>query len=825
TTKDFRGMVKIMKDYMVSSNRAFNTYAEDASTPATPVLTATGPADFPTNALTFRTSSFSDPQGANTFAAMKWRIAEVEPGSQAATNTGGGASTGSAVVSSGGSWRYFKGTAEPSTTAGAWRLLNFDDSKWLTGTAPIGYGETFIATGLSDMQGAYSTVYLRRTFDVSSLSGLGKLLLEVQYDDGVNIWINGTLAYQDNVASTELAYNAVAQSSTEDYTFRQYDLGSAATRLVQGKNVIAVQLLNSSLTSSSDCFIDVRLTAQGSQSTNTNTDTGATTVYKKSPGKYEIQAVWESDELTAFQSDTTIPASAVEPGHTYRVRCKMKDATGRWSHWSAPIQFVAGEPVAEGVLSDLRITELMYNPLPEGTLDGDEFEFIELKNTGDQTLDISGVSFTNGVAFDFAGSAVTTLAPGAFTLVVRNQSAFESRYGQALSNLIAGQYEGQLANGGEKVALVDYWNGTVAEFEYGDGSGWPVAADGGGHSLVPLDSAVLAEPQGSLNYAGNWRASTYQNGSPGQDDPALAQELVLNEFLANSAGEGDWVELYNPTDAAIDLDGWYLSDDVTEPNKYTLAGLIPAKGHKVINDQGFGLAWDGEELALSHALGTDLGRIVDAVSFKAQEPDVSLGRYPDGGSYWTRMTPSQGVANATSISDLMITEILYHPIDPNDEYLELYNPTSQTIALGDGNVAWRLNGAVDFDFPAGTSIPAGGRLVIVGFDPLAETSRLAGFTAAYGGANLIPGVKIFGPWQGNLSNSGERLSLEKSQAGVDVAQAAGWVVVDEVIYSDASPWPTVADGETLQRIHTDAAYSGNDPANWTAASPSPGIAP
>jgi hypothetical protein len=81
-------------------------------------------------------------------------------------------------------------------------------------------------------------------------------------------------------------------------------------------------------------------------------------------------------------------------------------------------------------------------------------------------------------------------------LVVRNKAAFASRYGSTLSSIIAGQYQGKLANNGEKVALVDFWNGTVAEFEYGDGRGWPPAADGGGHSLVPLDTALLEEPQG-----------------------------------------------------------------------------------------------------------------------------------------------------------------------------------------------------------------------------------------------------------------------------------------------------------------------------------------
>jgi hypothetical protein len=156
----------------------------------------------------------------------------------------------------------------------------------------------------------------------------------------------------------------------------------------------------------------------------------------------------------------------------------------------------------------------------------------------------------------------------------------------------------------------------------------------------------------------------------------------------------------------------------------------------------------------------------------------------------------------------------------------LHNPTSQAAGLSIQNTGWRLNGAVDYNFPSGATIPANGRIVVVGFDPQVATSRLAGFTAAYGG-QLSPGVTIFGPWQGNLSNRSERLSLEKPQLIPNATEPSGWIVIDEVTYAGTTPWPTGAagTGDCLHRLSTDPAHSGNDPANWQPAAPTPGRAP
>jgi hypothetical protein len=172
---------------------------------------------------------------------------------------------------------------------------------------------------------------------------------------------------------------------------------------------------------------------------------------------------------------------------------------------------------------------------------------------------------------------------------------------------------------------------------------------------------------------------------------------------------------------------------------------------------------------------------------------------------------------------VVIDELMYHPVDSNEEYVELYNPGTQAVSLSTADRVWRLDGAVNYDFPLGLSLPAGGRLVVVGFDPAVETSRLAAFTAAYATGPLAAGTKIVGPWQGNLSNRGERVALEKSQPGAD-GDPRVWVVLDEVIYSDVSPWPAGPDGQgdALQRRAADPTRSGNDPANWHPAAPTPG---
>ena len=94
-------------------------------------------------------------------------------------------------VSAGESWSYRRGTSEASAPPDAWRMQDFvEDATWITGRAGFGYGDGDDATVLSDMQGSYSSVYLRKDFNVTGEIPR-QLSIRVYHDDGAIVWING----------------------------------------------------------------------------------------------------------------------------------------------------------------------------------------------------------------------------------------------------------------------------------------------------------------------------------------------------------------------------------------------------------------------------------------------------------------------------------------------------------------------------------------------------------------------------------------------------------------------------------------------------------
>jgi len=158
-------------------------------------------------------------------------------------------SDGADLISAGASWRFFRGKQAPSTPADAWRQTSFDDSRWETGPAGFGYDDNDDATVLSDMLGRYATVYIRKEFSVASVTPNAAVELTIDYDDGFIACLNGKEVARRGMPAGAATYQTLASISHEAGTPETINLGTAGALLLVGKNVLAIEGHNNSLTS------------------------------------------------------------------------------------------------------------------------------------------------------------------------------------------------------------------------------------------------------------------------------------------------------------------------------------------------------------------------------------------------------------------------------------------------------------------------------------------------------------------------------------------------------------------------------------------------
>lgn len=501
--------------------------------------------------------------------------------------------------------------------------------------------------------------------------------------------------------------------------------------------------------------------------------------------------------------------------------CRLDSGTGTARVGVSSSIYGSGAP-----MEWLRIAEIMYNPSASGA------EYIELQNTGPAELDISGVYFSDGIVFTFPAS--TTIAAGARKVLVRDsdQTAFSTMYG---SVPVDGIYTGALSNSGETVALSTPADIEFLSVTYNDSASWPVLADGQGWSLVIID------PQGNGSDPNNWRASTDENGSPGASEvnPNLAG-IVVNEILTHTDPDSDTIELFNTTGSAIDVRGWYLSDNDDIPLKAKIPDRaeynIPAGGYAVITEAdfftapgtglpGFRLSEFGEEVFIfsADALGVLTG-YSHGFEFGAEVNGTSIGRVvtTDGREHFTALSSQTfGSANSVpAIGGIVISEIHYNPVPHGIEYLRVTNRTGSSINLyddtvgGDTSNTFKIKG-IGFHFPQNQSLAAGASALIVNMPPEHYKARFGD-----------PGFTVYGPFGNHedadafaLSNDDETLrvmwpehaELNPESGLVEVP----YISMDHLRYDDDAPWPN-ADNNYSSITRSALGTFGSEPTNWTA---------
>jgi hypothetical protein len=167
-------------------------------------------------------------------------------------------------------------------------------------------------------------------------------------------------------------------------------------------------------------------------------------------------------------------------------------------------------------------------------------------------------------------------------------------------------------------------------------------------------------------------ADTAATDTPTPEAPP-APRVIVNEIAAANRGsvrapDGDvvdWIELYNPELRDVDLSGWTLSDDFTEPDKAPLPDgtVLPAGGFLVFwaDDLSFGLAQEGEGVGLHRRDGT----LSDWVTFPGQRDDTAWARLPDGdGTFREVQRGTPGAPNA----ELRVQELTLLPLGATWRY-------------------------------------------------------------------------------------------------------------------------------------------------------------
>jgi hypothetical protein len=355
-----------------------------------------------------------------------------------------------------------------------------------------------------------------------------------------------------------------------------------------------------------------------------------------------------------------------------------------------------------------------------------------------------------------------------------------------------------------------------------------------GSTVIQSISFATQQPGVSQGYFpdGTATVTSFPVSSSPNDNNWLPLSVRVNEALTNSVAPlEDYVEIHNPTAAAVDISGWWLSDDRDERQKFMIppGSSIAAGEYLVIYESAFNLGPNafslsslGDEIVLTATSGGIETGYRAQVGFGAAVDNVSFGYVPiaGGSEFWAQTARTPGAVNALPrIGPVILNEVHYHPTDlagvdnGRDEFVELHNITTSPVDIS----GWKLKGGSDFTFVVGTMLRPGDYILVVGFNPATDAAALSDFRLAL---NVPGSVLIYGPFLPKLANDTTSVELGKPMA--PVGGITPYPDEDRVKYFDFAPWPISPDGTgpSLQRISR--SIIGNDAANYSGITPTPG---
>lgn len=230
-----------------------------------------------------------------------------------------------------------------------------------------------------------------------------------------------------------------------------------------------------------------------------------------------------------------------------------------------------------------------------------------------------------------------------------------------------------------------------------DGGPWSAAIPIGSGGVFPRNGPSVRQggltlealPAGShtlrvlgQDFAGVWQPESAPTARTWVVDPNL-RLVLINEIVADGAGEPDWIELHNAGGQTVDLSGWTLGESADAPTYSFPSGTTLAAGAYLRisgavsgiasdNDGDMVLLWEGAQPR-------------DSVTFGAQPAGYSLSRLGPNRA-WSLGMPTPGAVNQParlgSPADLRLSEWLAaHDVRYSDDWIELHNPGPLPVAM------------------------------------------------------------------------------------------------------------------------------------------------
>ncbi len=276
---------------------------------------------------------------------------------------------------------------------------------------------------------------------------------------------------------------------------------------------------------------------------------------------------------------------------------------------------------------------------------GDYEDWIEIYNSGSESVDIGGMYITDDLSkptlwqIPASQPDLTTILPGHFLVLWADKEPAEGVLHVNIKLSGSGEAIGLYASDGSTVIDTLVFQAQITDTSYGQ---YPDAS-------------------------GQWM--NFDNPTPGFTNRPVP--LIVNEFLAsNNTGATDpqgefedWIEIFNAGVKPIDLGGMYMTDNLATPSLWQIpttdpvtttiqpgsflvlwADKEPADGLTHVN---FKLSGDGEAIGI---FGSDGATVIDTLGYTAQQSDTSLGRRFDGQNDWVNFSvPSVGMPNVQGI--------------------------------------------------------------------------------------------------------------------------------------------------------------------------------